>query len=404
LLSLWLSQSLYFMGTYGLRIYVVLVLAAEGGGQRDAAWHLTSALFMLPSVFLVPLVGALSNSLPKRRGLLASAGYSAGLMLVFAALQEGWLLCLALIALGSALYTPTRYALLFAAAMDGQLPLPRVISWIEAGAVLSMVGGMLGVGSLFGTHWDHGSVSLFPPPVLMVLTLVFTLSFLAVVPAGFPSDVYRPAGVWEALRGFFHDARRVWEVPETRGSLLAVAYLRAAATAAVGALIADALAHHSEGPEGAWQALARIAIVTIVGTGVGSFLAGLATDRRRSLGLVPPGVVGMTGTLVWAACAPPVPLALCLTVGVFGGFVNVPLLSAYQQDLPPDARGNGMALLNTAGYVAMTGISFILVVLSQGGLLSPVGQLWFVAGLTGLGCAAAWVYLGRGTVALMLRT
>ncbi len=404
--SLWLSQALHFMGCYGLRMYVVLVLAAAGGGRRDAAWHLTSAVFMLPAVFLVPLYGALSNTWPKGKALRAASGECAVVMLLFAVLQQHWLVCLALISLGSALYTPTRYALLPAAAVDSWYPLPRVVSWIEAGAVLSMVAGMVAVGGLFGLTGDgiFGGEVTFLPPAVALLVLLFTLSSLAAKPVHFASDIYRPAGAGEALRGFFQDARRVWRIAEARQNLLAVAYLRAIATAAAGAFIADALATHSECPEGAWTALAAIAILSIAGTGIGSFLAGLETDGLRSLGLVPLGAAGMTVTMIWAAGAPPVPLALCLGVGVFAGLVNVPLLAAYQRHLPADARGNGMALLNTAGYVAMTLISLVLVALAQGRILTPVGQLWFVTGLTLVGCAAAWIYLSRSTVAFLLRT
>jgi hypothetical protein len=94
-------------------------------------------------------------------------------------------------------------------------------------------------------------------------------------------------------------------------------------------------------------------------------------------------------TLVWAAATPPVPLWLCFLVGMFGGLVNVPLLASYQRDVPADARGNGMAILNTAGYLSMTLFSLLMVGLARAQILTTVGQLWFVTALAALGAGLA---------------
>ncbi|MFN4259325.1 MAG: hypothetical protein ACK4RK_08495, partial [Gemmataceae bacterium] len=64
LVSLWLSQVGRNMADHCLRIFVVLAAAEMGAAQRDSAWHLVVALFVLPAIFLAPINGALSNSLP----------------------------------------------------------------------------------------------------------------------------------------------------------------------------------------------------------------------------------------------------------------------------------------------------------------------------------------------------
>jgi hypothetical protein len=155
LAALGFSQCGHFLASYCLRVYVVLLMATEGAARRDTAWHLVSALFMLPSIFLVPLYGALRNSLPKRATLVGSAAYCLVVAALFAWWGQRWLACVVAVALGSSLYTSTRHALLPAAASDTRLPLPRVVSAIETGAVLSIVGGMVLGGVLMSVSWEQ---------------------------------------------------------------------------------------------------------------------------------------------------------------------------------------------------------------------------------------------------------
>jgi hypothetical protein len=124
---LWDVVAWAFLAIYCLRVYVVLLLAEEGATHRDTYWHLVAALFMLPSVILMPLYGAIGNCLPKRAVLVGSAAYCSAVVALFAWIGQGWLTCVGCVALGSALYTPTRHALLPAAALDARLPLPRVV-------------------------------------------------------------------------------------------------------------------------------------------------------------------------------------------------------------------------------------------------------------------------------------
>lgn len=114
------------MADYGLRVFVVLNAARAGEGQRDSAWHLATALSMFPSIFLVPLYGAAGNSFPKRTVLVGTTAYTTLILTAFAWWGQGWMVCVGLVALGSALYGPTRHALLPAAAQDTRWPLPRV--------------------------------------------------------------------------------------------------------------------------------------------------------------------------------------------------------------------------------------------------------------------------------------
>jgi len=322
------------------------------------------------------------------------------------------LACLASVALGSALYTASRHAMLPAAAQDTQLRLARVVSVIESGALLSIVGGLVLGGALMTVTWlqittmlslpESWAVALENQGLAVTVAVIFALmivSLVSVLPVRFASDVYRPEAPWAALRGFFRDCSRLLLCRRCRSSLVAICVLRGLVTAAAGALIADGLARTAN-PSGAYEMLVVIAVLTMLGAAAGSFLAGLVGAHGWTVGLVPYGATGMALALSWVALYPPAPTLLCILVGVCGGIVNVPLLSTYQESVPPDARSNGMAILNTAGLVSMTAMALLMAALAGVGALTSVGQLWFVAALSALSAVSAWWTLPPGQVGI----
>ena len=385
LASLWLSQTARGLADNCLRIFVVLELARLGPDQRDAAWPLVTFFLMLPSVFLAPFNGALANSLPKTTVLVGSAAYCLGIVAFFAALHGPWLGCWALVAVGSAVYGPVRYALLPAASEDTQLPLTRINGWVELGIAAAIVAGLvLGV-ELAGITVLGTEAAVVAAGVLNLLAL------LAALPVRFPSDIRRPETPGLAVAGFFRDARRILAEAELRGTLLGLAGLRGLLTGLTCALVASALA-----PEGfAIHELVKVGIWVAAGVGAGSFLAGLQRHPRRVLGLVPLGAAAMfIGLLLPAFGVLPSPW-LCLVLGVAGGLVNVPLAATYQASLPADARGNGMAVRGFADYLCITITSLAIFVLTYYGLLTVPGQFWLVVVMAGIGAALSWRLLFR---------
>ena len=298
------------------------------------------------------------------------------------------LAAVALTALGSAVFVPTRLALLPAAAHDCALPLSRVTALVEAAAVLSMVGGMALVVQLAPAPAGPGW-----PAALQALAALGLLAVLAAGGARFVSDVRRPAALRQALGGFFRDGRRILADRQARTALLGLALLRGLVAVAVGALIAAVLARSGSEARTAFPLLLQVALLTMAGAGLGSVLAGL--PRNPWWGGVPLGALGMALALAWVAQAPGVPLPLCLLVGLLGALVNLPLLVSYQQTIPDDARGNGMALLNTAGYLSMAVLSLLMAGLSALRWVNASGQLACVAGLAGAAAATAWRSLAR---------
>ena len=141
LVSLWLSQTARVTADNALRFFVCLDYATQGEAQKNSAWYLVNAIFTMPAVFLAPFNGAICNSLPKSRVLTWTAFYGFAVMAVFALVHESWITCWALISIGSAVYGPTRYAMLPAAAADTHWSLPRINGFIEMGTFSAILGG-----------------------------------------------------------------------------------------------------------------------------------------------------------------------------------------------------------------------------------------------------------------------
>jgi 1-acyl-sn-glycerol-3-phosphate acyltransferase len=400
LASLWLSQGTRILADNCLRLFVVLDLAHAGGTARTTAWHLVAVLLALPALFLAPVNGALSNSLPKRDVLVGSAAWCLLVVVVFGLLDGPWTVCWALVAVGWAVYSPARYALLPAAAEDTGIPLTRINGGIEMGAMAAVVGGLLLGGYLYSRSYFQTDV---PQPVFAA-ALLSLLGFLAAFPVRFASDVRRAEPPRQALAGFFRDARLIFHSLEPRGYLLGLATLRGIVVAMTGAVVACTLVRTGEeGPAGSVPELIRVGVWILAGVAGGSLLSGVQGHPIRALGLVPLGATGMLLGLVWAAvvAAEEVPSWLCVVLGAMGGLVNVPLAAAYQASVPADARGNAMAVRNTVEYAFMTALPAILFGLANRELLSPPGQLWFVAAVAALAVAAAWWVLLRQAIEQM---
>ncbi len=138
--SLWLSQVARVLADWCLRVIAFLTwFNAAGSGE---AWHVATAVFIAPFILLAPLNGCVTNGLPRRWVLVGSAAYTLLIVAVFAAGQWPWMICLGVVALGSAIYSPARYAMLPAVAVDTRIPLPRINGWIEMGGASAIIGGV----------------------------------------------------------------------------------------------------------------------------------------------------------------------------------------------------------------------------------------------------------------------
>jgi 1-acyl-sn-glycerol-3-phosphate acyltransferase len=389
LAALWLSQTARVLADNCLRMVVVLLVAGAGQRESESAWHKTNVFFILPFLLLAPVNGAISNALAKRWVLVGSAAYCLGVFVVLAAClgpqsDAGiWCAGLAAAMIGAAIFSPTRYALLPAVSEDARVSLPRLNGWCEMGGAAALVLGLVA-----GTQ-DYG----FPALVLAA----GTVSLLAALPTHFPSDPRRSEPAGQAIAGFFRDFRRIVRDPAACGSMVAVAAFLALSLAGAGALLAYTGALQFDGDV---RRLAQLMVVIGVGVALGSLVSSVQAHPRRSVGLVPFAATGMLLALVYALLTADL-LGPSLVLGFMGGLLNAPLRAAYQAAVPADARGNAMAVANAVNYLAMIGLSGVLLALSAAGL-SPTGQVIVVALLAALAAAAMWWFLLRDSFEVVL--
>ncbi len=409
LASLWLSQSTRLMADYCLRIFVILQLAEGGAQEREAAWHVVIALFMAPAILFAPFNGALSNTLPRRWVLVGTAAYCLAVIGGGALLGLPWLALWGLLALGSVIYYPTRYAVLPAAAEETQVPLTRVNGLIEMGAALAIVFGLVAGYQFTRGGWTVPAELLGeagPPPAVALALALSAVCLVTALPARFRGDVRRPEPPAAAVRDFFGDVRRIFQVREARLALLTMAGLRGLVAGSTGALLAVVFSRHENqtGPQQVADVM-WIGLWLGLGAAAGSLLAGVQRHPRRALGLVPLGATGLALGLALAALTGDTGPVLAMFLGFVIGLANVPLAAAYQANVPADTRGNGMAVRQLFEYVAMTALAVTLVGLVRLGL-PPLGQFWVVAALAVLLVAVCWrllavVFLELGVELLM---
>jgi 1-acyl-sn-glycerol-3-phosphate acyltransferase len=335
-----------------------------------AAWLWVTAIWMLPPIVLAPLIGAISNNLPKRWVLIASAAFCLAVVCLLPLLHEPWRICLVLVSVGVAVYGPTRYALLPAAADDTHIPLPRVNGWIEMGTAAAVAAAILILSG--GSDLSIGTI--------LALNL---LGLLAAWPVWFAGDVQRCEKAGQALAGFFRAAAGILKLPETRTPLLFTAGFRGLVAALAGALFAlQPVSYLLDA--GLWAAAGLV---------LGSALAGIQGNLWRCHGLVPFGAAGLCIAFLAAALGAPLSGALGVFLGVMAALVHVPLSTAYQAGLPADARGNGMALRNMTDGISTAAFAALGYFLIHTGAWSGDGLFWFMALLAAAGTGLAlWCF------------
>ncbi len=384
LVSLWFSQTARVMADNGLRFFVCIEYAERGAAEQKTAWLIVTAIFTFPAILLAPFNGALSNSLPKPIVLTWSALLGLLVMTAFALIEGQWLACWALIAVGSAVYGPTRYAMLPAAAADTKWPLTRINGFIEMGTFTAILGGLVLIaGTKPEATEELGPWTAF---IIWVLVSLYGIALFTALPVRFPSDVRRDEAPWPAVRGFFADCAAIWRVREARICLIGLAGKRGLVIGMSNAMLALLFG----GQRFNLPEMALIVSWVAGGVALGSLLAGLQKHPRRVLGLVPFGGVGFTIGMAYAAGGDDPNLWFCALVGMTAGVINVPLAATYQAALPADARGNGMSVRNMTDYIFAMIVAIGMVILTHAAALTAAQQLWIIASVSACATLAAW--------------
>ena len=377
----------------------------------EAMRPMLKLFFFFSYVALAAFVGAFADSQPKGRVMfLANAVKFVGGVLMLATPHP--LLAYAVIGFGAAAYSPAKYGII-----TEMLPPERLVAangWIETLTIGAVVFGALLGGVLVSTHFAslaapyiatlHWSLAHMAIALVCLLYGVAALINLAIPDTGvrYAPQQHTPA---KLLADFGHCLRVLWH--DKLGQIsLAVTTLFWGAGATLQLLVIawakDAL----------HMGLARAAIlqaVTAIGVAVGAIAAASVVSLRRSLRVLPVGVMmGAVVVLValvdfrtfpaggihlaglhldWALLAA---IGLMLLVGAMAGFFVVPMNALLQH--------RGYVLLSAGHSIAVQNFNENLGILAMSGIYAALISL----GMSARGSMILFGVFVSGTMALVI--
>ena len=377
----------------------------------EAMRPMLKLFFFFSYVALAAFVGAFADSRPKGRVMfLANAVKFVGGVLMLATPHP--LLAYAVIGFGAAAYSPAKYGII-----TEMLPPERLVAangWIETLTIGAVVFGALLGGVLVSTRFAslaapytatlHWSLAHMAIGLVCVLYGVAALINLAIPDTGvrYAPQQHTPA---KLLADFGHCLRVLWH--DKLGQIsLAVTTLFWGAGATLQLLVIawakDAL----------HMGLARAAIlqaVTAIGVAAGAIAAASAVSLRRSLRVLPVGVMmGVVVVLValvdfrafpvggihiaglhldWAILAA---IGLMLLVGAMAGFFVVPMNALLQH--------RGYVLLSAGHSIAVQNFNENLGILAMSGIYAALLSL----GMSARGSMILFGVFVSATMALVI--
>ena len=384
LLGLFIAQ---FLGTFNDNAWkqlVILLAIAASANEVEGQMHTAIAqiILMIPLMVISLPAGLLADRVSKRTVIVGMKVYEVVLMLVGTVVlyyePHGGPLAmgvLALLGVQLALFSPSKYGIL-----PEILPHERLSAGnglLEMGSNLAILSGIVAGGAIIaaGKKYD---LPLWFGGLLLTAFAVFGLLAALMIPrvkaaraeGGLAATVKI---AWESIR-----ADRVLKL-----TLIGQVLVWAVASLVPAPILpyASKVLHLSELASG--LPLAALGI----GIGVGCVLAGKLSGAKVEYGLLPLGALGLTGgTLAFAVLGPDIvgTMIIMTLLGIFSGFLFVPLNALLQWRSPTDRRGAIIAFANALVYAGMLMGSVLALVLAQAGV-SPRGTFLGVSVVL-LGC------------------
>ena len=361
-------------------LLAVAAAASETEGQRRTA--IAQIVLMAPLVAVSLPAGVLADRIGKKSVIVSMKAFELVLMALGTVALLLWpagglpaLVVLGLLGVQAALFSPAKYGIM--PELLGHDRLSQGNGLLEMFTNLAILGGTVAGGVLLSlTHGQPWHAGLF----LVVLSM-----------GGLVASLYIPS---------VPPARRSGGLVETtRMALGAIHGDRVLRLAVIGQVIVWSIATLIPAPIlpyaavtlklDAWLTGLPLAALGI-GIGVGCLLAGKISAPNVEYGLLPFGALGMTvAALVFSFWGPGLigTMLILALLGLFAGFLLVPLNALIQWRAPADRRGGVIALTNVLVYAGMLAGSVFALVLAQRGI-SARGT-FLIIGL-GLGVGFFW--------------
>jgi LPLT family lysophospholipid transporter-like MFS transporter len=355
--------------------------------------------FTLSYVLLAPFIGALADSVCKRRLM----GWMNGLKLLGAvALLYGAhpMLAFALVGLGASAYAPAKYGLLTESVPASSLVAAN--GWVESTVVISVLLGTVVGGGLISQAWlqsggvqfastawpvSIGSSALALNVSFMVVIGFYALSALcnlAIVPSGarYPARAWHPASM---IADFWRSNNTLWR--DCSGGLsLGVT----TAFWGIGAMLQFAVLHWAVRSLGlTLDKAAYLQGIVAIGVVAGAVLVATRLRLHHATAVIPLGIL-MGAVMAVSTAAPSWIWAVpsLLVVGGLGGMLMVPMNALLQH--------RGQRLLTAGQSIAVQGfnenLSILAILLAYAGLIAMQVPVQAIMAMAGLGLIA---FVGR---------
>jgi acyl-[acyl-carrier-protein]-phospholipid O-acyltransferase/long-chain-fatty-acid--[acyl-carrier-protein] ligase len=393
-LGLMVSQSVGAFNDNAFKMLILLgtapVAGHAAGWSKEKLLGLTGIIFMLPLALFSMPAGAISDRFSKTRVLIWTKlleVFVMGLAAVGFALGHVELLLglFFLIALQATLYSPAKFGILPELLTTEQLSLGNGL--IELFTFVMVILGLVVPPFLKG--WCGGSSAISAAVLAGLAGVGLLATFL--VPRLEPAAPDRRLSI-NPFAGLGKYNRILRNDRPLRLSVVGMVFFWSVAFMLLqnSLIYSDQVLHLGEKT----QAIAYMALA--VGVGLGSALAGVLSDHKVELGLVPLGTFGM---LIFSVALgfmdgvrPAVVLPVFALLGASGGFFVVPLNALLQERSPDSDKGGLIAASNFYQAIGMALTAVLFMVLTDV-LHLPAKVLFLVAGGITLVAAAYSTWL-----------
>ncbi len=376
-----------FLGAMNDNIYKLLIvfcfIALEGKEASNKILASVGALYVLPFLFLSSTAGTMADRFSKRNIIVVVkiveftvmilgtiSFYLGSKVLAYGALF--------LLACHSAVFAPCKYGIV------PEIVPPEKISKAN-GILTSCTYSAIIIGTFLASFLtdvtDHNFVfSSLAAIFFALLGIYFSLKIPKTAPSGSQKEI-SPRFITE----LFCNLRLIFKQPSLLTAVLGSAFFLFVGSYAQLNMIPFALdALHLTDVQGGY-----LFLLTALGIGAGSLLAGKLSGRTVELGLVPIGGFGIAACFLllsffqdWIAME----IVLVGLIGVFGGIYLVPLDSYIQLASPKTIRGQVIATTNFLGFF---------------GVLLSAGMLYFLSEVANLRAAKGFFVVGVITIAFV---
>ena len=355
-----------FLGALNDNIYKLLVvfffIQLEGIENSHRILSITGAIFVLPFILFSTSSGTLADRFSKRNIIIFTKICELLIIMgaIFAFVYEsiiGSYCILFLLASQSALFAPSKYGIL-----------PELVSTEKITQANGLMTSFTFLAIIMGTFFSSFLLDVTGKNFILATIFCTALSVIGLI-TSFCIEYTPPSGSDKKVNFFFlYDAyeilKRAYRIPSLLAAIFGSAFfLFLAAYVQLNMIPYAVQCLDLTDVKGGY-----LFLLTAVGIGLGSLLAGKISGKVVELGIVPLSGIGITicfYLLDLLSNHIPIIIFLIFIQGILGGLYQIPLDSYIQVASPNDYRGRIVATTNFLSYFGVLCASVLLYFITE---------------------------------------